>query len=152
MARPKPKPLSNGQTNSSPQSRTRTSGVFGPLRSLGRGPYARDELGTTGKRPTVSCATSRRNRARRPPASPIASTALSDWYAGDFVGARSHLERALAIFDPERDADLAFRFDHDAGVGVMSYLSIDAVRARQLRSQLEARLRKVRHVATFRLR
>ncbi len=91
------------------------------------------------------------------PGSPAAGVAhrlngITDWYAGDFVGARSHLEQALAIFDPKRDADLAFRFGQDAGVGAMSYLSIDSVRARQLRSQLGARLREVRHVANFRLR
>ena len=32
------------------------------------------------------------------------------WFAGEFVEAREHLEQALAIFDPERDRDLAFRF------------------------------------------
>ena len=32
------------------------------------------------------------------------------WFAGNFIEARSHLERAAAIFDPERDRDLAFRF------------------------------------------
>jgi tetratricopeptide (TPR) repeat protein len=32
------------------------------------------------------------------------------WYQGDFTNARSHLERALAMFDPGRDDDLAFRF------------------------------------------
>ena len=32
------------------------------------------------------------------------------WFAGEYVEARDHLERALALFQPGRDDDLAFRF------------------------------------------
>ena len=42
------------------------------------------------------------------PRSPEAGVAhrvhgVTQWFVGDFMGARSHLEQALAIFDPERD-------------------------------------------------
>ena len=35
-----------------------------------------------------------------------------------------HLERALALFQPGRDDDLAFRFGQDAGVAAMHYLAL----------------------------
>ena len=38
------------------------------------------------------------------------------WFAGEYSEARDHLERALALFQPGRDDDLAFRFGQDAGV------------------------------------
>jgi hypothetical protein len=44
---------------------------------------------------------------------------MTHWFAGEYVGARKHLERALALFQPGRDDDLAFRFGQDAGVGAM---------------------------------
>jgi class 3 adenylate cyclase/tetratricopeptide (TPR) repeat protein len=37
------------------------------------------------------------------------------WFAAEYREAREHLERALALFQPGRDDDLAFRFGHDAG-------------------------------------
>ena len=46
------------------------------------------------------------------------------WFAGEYREAREHLERALALFQPGRDDDLAFRFGHDAGVGAMLYLAL----------------------------
>ena len=45
------------------------------------------------------------------------------WFAGEFVEARDHLQRALALFQPGHDDDLAFRFGHDAGVGAMGLLA-----------------------------
>ena len=44
--------------------------------------------------------------------------------AGEYAEAREHLERALALFQPGRDDDLAFRFGQDAGVAAMCYLAI----------------------------
>ena len=41
---------------------------------------------------------------------------ITHWFAGEFVEARDHLERALALFQPGRDDDLAFRFGMDPGV------------------------------------
>ena len=35
------------------------------------------------------------------------------WFAGEYREARDHLERALALFQPGRDDDLAFRFGQD---------------------------------------
>jgi tetratricopeptide (TPR) repeat protein len=49
---------------------------------------------------------------------------VTSWVEGDFDQARDHLERALAIFNPERDGDLAFRFGTDSGVGAMGYLAL----------------------------
>ena len=47
----------------------------------------------------------------------------TDWFAGEYVEARDHLERALALFQPARDDDLAFRFGQDAGVTAMLWLA-----------------------------
>ena len=44
---------------------------------------------------------------------------VTHWYAGEYLEARDHLERALAFFQPGRDDDLAFRFHHDLGAGAM---------------------------------
>ena len=41
---------------------------------------------------------------------------ITCWFAGEYREARDHLERALALFQPGRDDDLAFRFGQDAGV------------------------------------
>ena len=46
------------------------------------------------------------------------------WFAGEYREARDHFERALALFQPGRDDDLAFRFGYDAGVGAMALLAI----------------------------
>ena len=45
------------------------------------------------------------------------------WFAGEYEKARDHLERALALFQPGRDDDLAFRFGQDASVTVMAFLA-----------------------------
>jgi predicted ATPase len=49
---------------------------------------------------------------------------VTKWLAGDFSGAKSDYEKALAIFDPARDGDLAFRFGQDPGVGALAYQSL----------------------------
>src|SRR5580704_11913230 len=41
------------------------------------------------------------------------------WFAGEYCEARDHLEHALAMFQPGRDDDLAFRFGQDVGVAAM---------------------------------
>jgi len=41
---------------------------------------------------------------------------MTHWYQGDFVAAAPYFERTLAIFDPQRDRDLAYRFGQDIGV------------------------------------
>jgi predicted ATPase len=45
------------------------------------------------------------------------------WYAGDFVAARRHLDQALAIFDPQRDRELTYRFGQDMGVAIRVFLA-----------------------------
>ena len=62
------------------------------------------------------------------PGSPEAGVAhraagITCWFAGEYREAGEHLERALALFQPGRDDDLAFRFGHDAGVAAMAHLA-----------------------------
>ena len=49
---------------------------------------------------------------------------VTKWFVGEFDEARSHLERALAIYDAGRDSDLAFQFGQDAGVAAMEFLAL----------------------------
>ena len=63
-----------------------------------------------GKSSRPCCAIARTNQHRRKPASPAAFAGTTNWYAGDFEEALVHLDQALAIFDPQRDRDLAYRF------------------------------------------
>ena len=44
-------------------------------------------------------------------------------HRGDLKEARTHLERALADYAPNRDAQARFRFGHDTGVAAAAYLS-----------------------------
>ncbi|HME86587.1 MAG TPA: adenylate/guanylate cyclase domain-containing protein [Roseiarcus sp.] len=79
---------------------------------------------------------------------------VTQWFAGDFIEARSHLEQAVAIFDPERDRDLAFRFGQDVGVSAMVYLAIvlwplgEVERARELVDATATRIATLGHLAT----
>ena len=62
------------------------------------------------------------------PNSPEASVAhrsagMTHCFAGEYLEAREHLERALALFQPGRDEDLAFRFGQDPGVAAMMNLA-----------------------------
>ena len=67
--------------------------------------------------------------AVRQPESPPAGIAhrsygMTCWFQGDFVGARQHTERVLAIYNRERDRELAFRFGQDYGITAMSFLAL----------------------------
>ena len=79
---------------------------------------------------------------------------ITHWFAGEYAGARKHLERALALFQPGRDDDLAFRFGNDAGVAAMHYLALtlwpmgDVGRAVSLVGGAEARVADLAHIAT----
>ena len=53
-----------------------------------------------------------------------AAAGLTCWFAGEYREARDHLERALALFRPGRDDDLAFRFGVDLGVSAMFNLAL----------------------------
>ncbi len=76
------------------------------------------------------------------------------WFAGEYREAREHLERALALFQPGRDDDLAFRFGQDAGVAAMLYLALalwplgDVERAVSLVRDAEARIAGLAHIGT----
>ena len=75
-------------------------------------------------------------------------------FAGEYGEARDHLERALALFQPGRDDDLAFRFGQDAGVAAMCYLAIaswplgNVRRAVSLVDGAYERLASVAHIGT----
>ena len=74
------------------------------------------------------------------PDSPEASVAhraagITCWFAGDYREARDHLERALALFRPGRDDDLAFRFGQDPGVAAMAQSGGCLVASRRGRSR-----------------
>jgi class 3 adenylate cyclase len=47
---------------------------------------------------------------------------VTRWYLGDYLTGQWHLERALSLYDPERDRPLAFKFAQDAGLSAMNYL------------------------------
>jgi predicted ATPase len=49
---------------------------------------------------------------------------ITSWFAGEYLEARDHLERALASFQPGRDDELAYRFGMDPGVPAMAYLAL----------------------------
>jgi predicted ATPase len=79
---------------------------------------------------------------------------ITHWFAGEYREAREHLERALALFQPGRDDDLAFRYGFDAGVAAMMYLATtlwplgDVGRAISLVRAAEARIASLTHIAT----
>ena len=80
---------------------------------------------------------------------------LTCWFAGEYREARDHLERALALFQPGRDDDLAFRFGQDQGVGAMAYLAIaswpigEVDRAISLIDSMQTRVAGLTHVGTL---
>jgi predicted ATPase len=68
------------------------------------------------------------SEAEARPDSPEAGVAhrvagITKQFAGEYVDARGHLEKALALFRPGRDDELAFRFGQDAGVSAMANLA-----------------------------
>jgi predicted ATPase len=75
--------------------------------------------------------------------------------AGNFIMARDQLQRALAMFDPERDADLAIRFAQDVGVAIMAYLALalwplgEVDRARKIAEEMMARATQIDHVGSI---
>ena len=77
------------------------------------------------------------------------------WFAGEYAQARDHLERALALFQPGRDDDLAFRFGTDPGVGAMAYLATalwplgEVDRAISLIDRMQTRIGDLTHVVTL---
>ena len=60
---------------------------------------------------------------------------MTCWFAGEYAQARDHFERALVLFQPGRDDDLAFRFGYDAGVAAMALSGGCVMAARRGRSR-----------------
>ena len=94
------------------------------------------------------------------PDSPMTSVArraagLTSWFAGEYRDARDHLERALALFQPGRDDDLAFRFGNDAGVVAMGFLAHtlwplgEVDRAVSFIDRMQTRMANLTHVGTL---
>jgi class 3 adenylate cyclase/tetratricopeptide (TPR) repeat protein len=79
------------------------------------------------------------------------------WFAGEYAQARDHLERALALFRPGRDDDLAFRFGQDQGVSAMAFFALvlwplgEVDRATSLLSRMLARIASLTHGNTIAL-
>jgi class 3 adenylate cyclase/predicted ATPase len=82
---------------------------------------------------------------------------ITCWFAGEYREARDHLESALALFQPGRDDDLAFRFGHDPGVAAMAYLAFaswplgEVDRAISLIDRTQGRIAGLTHVSTLAL-
>jgi class 3 adenylate cyclase/tetratricopeptide (TPR) repeat protein len=76
------------------------------------------------------------------------------WFAGEYREAREHLERAVALFQPGRDDDVAFRFGQDAGVAATLFLALvlwvlgDVARAIALAQQAHERVERIPHAST----
>ena len=94
------------------------------------------------------------------PDSPEAAVAhriagITCWFAGGYREARDHFERALAVFQPGRDDDLAFRFGFDPGVGAMGYLALalwplgEVDRAISLIDRMQTRIAEITHAGTL---
>jgi predicted ATPase len=77
------------------------------------------------------------------------------WFAGEYREARDRFERALALFQPGRDDDLAFRFGQDPGVAAMAYLAIaswplgEVDHAISLIDSMQTRMANLTHVGAL---
>jgi predicted ATPase len=80
------------------------------------------------------------------------ASGITCWFAGEYREARGHLERALAMFQPGRDDELAFRLGVDPGTAAMAYLAItswplgEVDRARSLIERMQTRIADLTHV------
>ena len=94
------------------------------------------------------------------PNSPEAAVAhrvagITCWFAGGYREARDHFARALEVFKPGRDDDLAFRFGFDPGVGAMGYLASalwplgEVDRAISLIDRMQSRSAEITHAGTL---
>jgi tetratricopeptide (TPR) repeat protein len=79
---------------------------------------------------------------------------MTCWFVGQYREARDHFEKALALFQPGRDDDLAFRFAHDEGVAAMIDLAFvswplgEVDRALTLIDRAEERIADLTHIGT----
>jgi tetratricopeptide (TPR) repeat protein len=82
---------------------------------------------------------------------------ITHYFAGEYAEARSHLERALSLFEPGRDDDVAFRFGTDPGVAAMVYLAFvlwsvgEIERALPLVERMRERISGLTHANTLAL-
>ncbi|PWT93767.1 MAG: hypothetical protein C5B56_00180, partial [Proteobacteria bacterium] len=94
------------------------------------------------------------------PESPEAVVAVrlngaTERFAGNYAAARSLLERAFSIFDPQRHGDQAARFAQDIGVSITAYLGPvlwalgETDPAREAAEKTMARAIESKHVATI---
>jgi predicted ATPase len=80
---------------------------------------------------------------------------VTHWFAGEYQQARDHLERALALFEPGRDDDLAIVFGLDTGVSAMANLPHwlwplgEVDRAISLVERMLSRVADLTHVGTL---
>jgi predicted ATPase len=99
------------------------------------------------------------NEVRESPESSEACVAhrvagLTHWFAGEHSQAQRHLARSLALFQPGRDDDLAFRFGMDGGVNALAYLAIatwplgEIDRAASFLKRAQERAASVAHAVT----
>ena len=77
------------------------------------------------------------------------------WFVGEYREAKDHLGRALALFQPGRDDDMAFGFGQDQGVSAMAYLALvlwplgEIDRAASFMSRMLARIASLTHGNTI---
>ena len=80
---------------------------------------------------------------------------ITHYFAGEYVEALRELEQALALFQPGRDDDLAFRFSPDSGVAAMIYLALvswplgEVGRAVSLVDRMKTRIAGLSHATTL---
>jgi class 3 adenylate cyclase/predicted ATPase len=102
-------------------------------------------------------ATLLRETPRRSPEAGIAHrlSGETEWFAGNLVDARGELERAVALFNPGRDRELAFRFGQDVIVTATAFLATvvwplgDVDQGRALADDMVAQAVRGRHVPTI---
>src|SRR5215471_13812790 len=98
--------------------------------------------------------------ARHSPGLPAAGRAMhifgvTSWFQGDYLGARTHLEQALAAYDHERDHDLAPRFVFDDRVVATGWLAVvlwplgEVEQAARLLDSALSLARQSRHLPTI---
>ena len=143
------------------RARELTAGIADPAErfsvyfGLWAGSFVRGDLPATREITDVMLA-----ETRERPDSPEACTAIrldgnAHWMAGNFVMSRDQLQRALAMFDPARDADLVIRFAQDVGVAIMAYLALalwplgEVDRARKIAKEMMARATQIGHVGSI---
>ena len=102
------------------------------------------------------------NEIEARPDSPEAGVAhriagVTHQFAGEYTEARDHLERALALFQPGRDDDLAFRFGLDPGVAALANLVVvswplgEVELAISFNDRMLTRIAHLTHVSTLTL-